>query len=321
MAGRTTGPLLGTALALFATGPLGCAGSGEWIYVPPDGWDARADDGGTVEGIEDVPPDDDDAPEDVSPAETDGTGDVPCGTGSFPYGNTQEAYTAPPGARYMYIKAWGAGGNGEAMSPGCALADNGGIGGYTEAVYELVGEPPPMIVIVGGKGHADEAGTMFFGWGQDGGGGLSGVFIGPDEITPADQGKALVVAGGGGGTWPGCVAGGTGNHPEAGGQTTMMGARSTSGDETGVNGGGGGYHGGDGGGRNEPGMGGTGYVDETPPAGLRYVRHRMLWAVPGSAEAPNDEDPDYPAPDYEPALSERAGRVVIHFTCEEPPLI
>ncbi|MBN1772857.1 MAG: hypothetical protein JXB32_16420, partial [Deltaproteobacteria bacterium] len=246
--------------------------------------------------------------------------DAVCAAGSFPYGSTQEVYTAPPGARYMYIKAWGAGGNGEEMSSGCGLVDNGGMGGYTEAVYELLTAPPPFIVIVGGKGHAGAAGTMFFGWGQDGGGGLSGVFVGPEEITPTDHAKALVIAGGGGGVWPGCIAGGCGNHDDAGGRDTMLGGRSTSGDELGVNGGGGGYNGGSGGGRDEAGMGGTWCGGNDRP-GMRLVRSRKLAATPGTAVVPNSSDPDYLLAGYPAGMSEQNGWVVIHFTCEEPPLI
>jgi hypothetical protein len=310
-------------VASTALGALGCAEEGQWILVPPDGWDVPADDGGTGEAADDgsaddVAPADDGSTVDTPPV--DGEGDVACGTGDFSANETQEAYTAPVGARYMYIKAWGAGGNGEGMSAGCSLVDNGGMGGYTEAVYELLTTPPPFIVIVGGEGHAGAAGTMFFGWGQDGGGGLSGVFVGPDEITPTDQAKALVIAGGGGGVWPGCVAGGCGNDDDAGGQSTMLGGRSTSGDELGVNGGAGGYNGGTGGDRNEAGMGGTGFVDEDRP-GMRLVRHRILAATPGSAVVPNNADPDYLAAGYPAAMSETDGWVVIHFTCEEPPLI
>jgi hypothetical protein len=321
MAGRKVLRRGAAALILAAAGTLGCADDGYWIPVPADGSDVL-DDGGSTEATEDGTPAEDGTPEDVVVSDDSGEeADVPCGEGDFMPVETQEAYTAPPGARYMYIKAWGGGGNGEEMSAGCSLADNGGIGGYSEAVYELLTTPPPLVVVVGRKGNANEAGQMFFGWGQDGGGGLSGVFVGPDTITDTDQAKALVIAGGGGGVWPGCIAGGTGNNDDAGGQPTMLGGLSTSGDELGVNGGGGGYHGGTGGARDEAGMGGTGYINEAP-AGMRYVRGRMEHAVPGSNRAPNDGDVDYtPETDYSPALSENGGRVVIHFTCEEPPLI
>ena len=325
MKASRTGWLAAFGLALAGAATFGCDDGGQWILVPPDGWDARADDGGTGETVvedgtvdEDGTPPADVPPEDAPPV--DGESDAACGTGDFSYQETQEVYTAPVGARYMYIKAWGAGGNGEAMSSGCSLVDNGGMGGYSEAVYELLTSPPPFIVIVGGKGHAGAAGAMFFGWGQDGGGGLSGVFVGPDEITPTDQAKALVIAGGGGGVWPGCIAGGCGNDDDSGGETTMVGGRSTSGDELGVNGGGGGDHGGTGAGRNEAGMGGTGSVDDDR-AGMRLVRHRILAATPGSAVVPNNADPDYLAAGYPAGMSEQNGWVVIHFTCEEPPLI
>ncbi|NMC71329.1 MAG: hypothetical protein GYA57_14860 [Myxococcales bacterium] len=321
MTERTIGRLLAGALVLLAAGTLGCAGDGQWIYVPPDGWDARADDGGAGEaeaedgaageGEEDTTPPAD-TPSDDGGAEE---ADAACGTGDFSFENTQEAYTAPLGARYMYIKAWGAGANGETLD--CSFPSDGGLGGYTEAVYELLATPPPFIVIVGGPGSAGRAGAMQFGWGSDGGGGLSGVFIGPDPVGPDDQDKALVIAGGGGGAWPGCHPGGTGNHPTAaGGESSMLGGLGRSGD-IGVNGGGGGYHGGTGGARGEVGKGGTGFVDDDRP-GMRLVRHRILYSEPGSGAVPNNTDPDYLAGT---GICEAPGHVVIHFTCEEPPLI
>lgn len=324
MTASKTARLAALGLALAGAATLGCDDGGQWILVPPDGWDARADDGGAGEtAVEDGTVDEDGTPPaDVPPVDVppvDGEGDAACGTGSFAFADTQEAYTAPLGARFMYVKAWGGGANGESM--GCSFPSDGGLGGYSEAVYELLTTPPPFIVIVGGEGHAGAAGTMFFGWGQDGGGGLSGVFVGPDTITETDQAKALVVAGGGGGAWPGCHPGGTGNHPTySGGRTTMLGGRSTSGDELGVNGGGGGYFGGTGADRDEGGQGGTGFVDDDRP-GMRLVRHRILYSEPGAGAVPNNEDPDYTAADYDAGICEQPGRVVIHFTCEEPPLI
>ncbi|MBN1770949.1 MAG: hypothetical protein JXB32_06810 [Deltaproteobacteria bacterium] len=313
---RTAWRVLWTCLALGTAGWLGCADDGQWILVPPDGWEAGTDDGGAGEAVDDGAADADEAsPGDVT---SDDAGaeevDAVCGTGDFAYANTQEVYTAPLGARYMYIKAWGAGANGESL--GCSFPSDGGLGGYTEAVYELLTAPPPLIVIVGGPGSAGAAGTMQFGWGSDGGGGLSGVFVGPDVITPTDRAKALVIAGGGGGAWPGCNPGGTGNHDDAGGEDTMLGGLGRSGD-IGVNGGGGGCNGGTGGARGQVGKGGTGFVDEDR-AGMRLVRHRILASEPGAGAVPNNDDPDYPAG---VGICEAPGHVAIHFTCEEPPLI
>jgi hypothetical protein len=207
----------------------------------------------------------------------------------------------------MHVKAWGAGGNAEAE---CGGGDDGGLGGFSEAVFEVT-PGTPLIVIVGKRGRSGITGEdiVRFGFGAWGGGGLSGVFRGPELINEYDKDKALLIAGGGGSAGaPGCDPGGTGNHPDSGGMPTMMGSMGA--DE--VTGGGGGYEGGTGGERGRAGMGGSGYVD---PSALDS---RMAYGEPGSGTPPRTDDPDYEAP---AATGEQSGLVVIHFTCEEPELI
>jgi hypothetical protein len=231
---------------------------------------------------------------------------VPCAARSFHMTETQELFEAPAGALFMHIKAWGAGGNGE----GCCLPDrDGAVGGYTEAVFTA--EPGvPLVVIVGKRGRAGWNGEerRRFGFGDLGGGGLSGVFRGPEEITNEDRDRALVIAGGGGSAGaPACSPGIPGNHEEAGGQPTMQGG--PPGDDQ--NGGGGGYSGGWGGGKKTNSAGGTGYV--APEA----LEQRIVAAEIGDQLPPNAEDPDY----VDGAGQEEAsGHVVISFTCERPQL-
>jgi len=234
-----------------------------------------------------------------------------CAEFSAEYSETQELYTVPPGARYMHVKAWGAGGNEEHLPGTCpGIVDDGGLGGYSEAVFEVT-PGAQLIIIVGKLGRAgvSEEDRIRFGFGNWGGGGLSGIFMGPDFVTENDQDKALIIAGGGGGSGGDCAnPGGTGNHPESGGQTTMQG--SSGADD--VNGGGGGYYGGTGGARGAPGMGGTGYVSESA---LDYV---ILYAEPGDGVPPRTDDDDY---DGTAGGYEKNGLVVIHFVCEPPTII
>jgi hypothetical protein len=245
-------------------------------------------------------------------------GDVPCVDQDFPLTETQVDLLVPLNARYMQIKAWGAGGNGEGQ---CAPPDDdAGLGGFSGANFQVSNDANAavqpgshLVVIVGQRGRAGlgDEDVVRFGFGHWGGGGLSGVFHGPELITATDQAKAILVAGGGGGaSAPGCMFAGTGNHPDAGGMTgTMMGGAGT--DE--VNGGGGGYEGGLGGGHIEPGMGGTGFIHAAAEPGFLQDH-----ADPGSGVAPRSEDADYAD---NAGTDEQPGRVVIRFTCDAPPPI
>ncbi|MBI2896884.1 MAG: hypothetical protein HYY06_25220 [Deltaproteobacteria bacterium] len=238
-------------------------------------------------------------------SDSDADGDGGCATVEFQVTETQEQFIVPDGVRYMAVKAWGAGGNGEGVCEG----DDSGLGGFTEAAFE-VAPGTPLVVIVGKRGRAGITNeeVVRFGFGSWGGGGLSGVFRGGGPITAADGARALVIAGGGGSAGaPDCAPGGTGNAPDAGGQATMLG--STGADD--INGGGGGYSGGSGGARGEPGLGGSGFVD---PSALDSV---MLSSERGSGIAPRSDEADY---DGVAGTGEQSGLIVIHFTCEPPDI-
>ncbi len=246
---------------------------------------------------------------DVSPSDVSDAADVACPSVTFPMTETQVAFAVPDNVRYMHVKAWGAGGNDEGQ---CGKLD-GGLGGFTEAVFE-VKPGDPLIVIVGKRGRAGVTGEerARFGFGEWGGGGLSGVFMGRDLITDKDQAKALVIAGGGGSAGaPGCHPGGTGNHPTAGGMPTMQGG--TGADE--INGGAGGYFGGKGGAKGQASKGGTGYVRNVEP--MKALDSRMLYVEALAPKPPRADDPDYDGTAGTPELS---GLVVIRFTCGRPEI-
>lgn len=230
-----------------------------------------------------------------------------CGAESHLLTETQISFAVPPNVRFMHVKAWGAGGNGEGR---CDLGGNdGGIGGFTEAVFE-VAPGTPLAIIVGQRGRAGVAGEdpARFGFGAWGGGGLSGVFRGNEPIGEGDRERALIVAGGGGSAQGNadCGPGGTGNHPDAGGADSMHGGFGSNE----VTGGGGGYRGGAGGGRAAPAAGGTGFV--APEA----VDSRTLHVERGAGAPPATDDPDY---DGRAGRTESPGLVVIHYLCERPP--
>ncbi|MFH2007721.1 MAG: hypothetical protein ABI333_14140 [bacterium] len=233
-----------------------------------------------------------------------------CAEAHFPVSETEESFVVPANARYMHVKLWGAGGNAEL---GCSYYANGGRGGYSEGVFEVT-PGDALIVIVGKSGLAYMTGEdlVRFGFGHWGGGGLSGVFRGPEPITETDWDRALIIAGGGGSAGAGpnadeCVPGGPGNHPTAGGMPTMLGGPG----EDDVNGGAGGYRGGPGGARGEAGMGGTGHVDE-----VLAIDSKMAHSEPGNTPPPNITDPDY---DGVAGTTEESGLVVIRFVCTLPP--
>jgi hypothetical protein len=288
--------------------------------------DAPGDPAGDETVTEGIDHGGDDALPDVVP-DADADEEVPCLEETIPLSNTQVSYLVPGYARYMHVKVWGAGGNGEA---GCPEADypndNGGFGGFSAAVFEV--EPgTPLIIIVGGPGHASTSTIppeerMRFGWGMDGGGGLSGIFEGPDTITDADRAKALIVAGGGGGATTSrdnpCAPGKPGNIPLTDDQAmpTMMGGV---GSDEGVNGGAGGYRGGKGGTHGVSGWGGEGFVSEDA------LLHAVESASPGDPLPPRSDDVDYQAYYEETGtlagVTEVSGLIVIKFVCVIPPVI
>ena len=287
--------------------------------VPVGDTDADAVDVVTDDGpVGDTPVDDvpvEDAPVDVPVEDSTVDDDEICAEASFPYSNTQELFTVPANARYMHVKAWGAGGNEEHLPGDCpGIVDDGGLGGFSEAVFE-VSPGAELIIIVGKLGRAGDPteDRIRFGFGQWGGGGLTGIFLGPEFINENSQDKALIIAGGGGGSGGDCSnPAGTGNHPDSGGETTMLGGEGADG----VNGGGGGYEGGTGGPRGGPGMGGMGFVRTEGAYGA--IDYRMLAAEPGDGVPPKTDDTDY-ADDA--GLYEHNGRIVLHFVCEPPPLL
>jgi|GEM_PF-3370675 len=250
------------------------------------------------------------------PYETENT--TQCGDVTFELTETQETLIIPNNVKYMHVKAWGAGGN-EEHSPGTCpnIYDDAGLGGFTEAVFEIV-PGTNLIVIVGKLGRAGDPppDRVRFGFGNWGGGGLSGIFMGPDPITESSQDKAILIAGGGGGSGGDCAyPGGTGNSDDSGGQSTMQGSDGADG----VNGGGGGYHGGTGGARGKGGKGGSGFVVSNGVfPEIRVLDSRIMHSEPGVGHPPKTDDPDY---DGEAGGIEKNGRVVIHFTCEPPQLI
>jgi hypothetical protein len=277
--------------------------------------DADADAAGDAELPGDAPVDDAAADDALPEIPTDPTDDENefCAEARVEYSDTQELYIVPPGARYMHVKAWGAGGNEEHAPGDCpGIVDDGGLGGYTEAVFE-VSPGAQLIIIVGKLGRAGdtEGDKIRFGFGQWGGGGLSGIFLGPDLIDENSLEKALIIAGGGGGSGGDCDnPGGTGNSEEAGGMPSMLGGEGIDG----VNGGGGGYHGGTGAStRGAPGMGGEGFV-----AASAVGDHLILYSEPGAGVPPRTDDEDY---DGTAGVYESNGLVVIHFVCEVPPII
>lgn len=305
--------IVGVALAGLLTG---CSGDGNDTGTPAG--TATGTSSGTASGTTTT-----DIDFDASTPDGGDGGEI-CQPVDYPLSETQVDLPVPVNAHFMQVKAWGAGGNGEGQ---CTFPDDdAGLGGFSGANFRVCDdgcEITPgshLVVIVGQRGRAGlppEDDVVRFGFGVWGGGGLSGIFHGPDLITETDRDKAIIIAGGGGGaTAPGCDPAGTGNHPTAAGghPNTMIGGQ---GDEN-INGGGGGYEGGAGG-SNGPGKGGTGFIHSAAEAGSV-----MVYSEPGSRLAPRWDDPDYyfdPATDAGAGTDEQAGRLVVHFTCDTPPPI
>jgi hypothetical protein len=305
----------------ICNGPEGCpAGSvcrGDiCVPVADDGGGGEVDViDGTDNGADDssFPPDVLDSP-DVAP-------DAICATFDFPYAVTPEVVLLPANVRYMHVKVWGAGGNEEHTPATCGFED-GGMGGYSEGIFNVLPgtDLAPgtfLTVVVGQLGHAGTSDVELFrvGFSSQGGGGLSGVFLGDAPLMETDTARALIVAGGGGsaaGVTP-CIAGGYGNAAGSGGMPTMRGG---TGVEI-VTGGGGGYEGGPGALRHMSGTGGSGYVRTDL---LDDPAHQRIEASGTVGVPPRTTDPDYDL-DAGAGAEEHNGRVVIHLTCEPPPFI
>lgn len=230
------------------------------------------------------------------------------------------ALEVPSSARFLLVKAWGAGGNNDGSF--------GGPGGFSSALYEVV-DAQTLTAIVGRLGRND--GEVAFGFGARGAGGLSGLFAGPPPLEATERERAIVIAGGGGSSVRDVPpAGGAGN--DGGGMPSMAGGNATNvgpGDRNLNTGGGGGYEGGIG--RQTESTGGTGGTGIVLDAGgLRLV---SIGGVPQSIVEtsdtmfpPRQDDEDYPAcepgteaPDCDPGVGERAGFMVVRVLCEEPP--
>ncbi len=233
-----------------------------------------------------------------------------CEDVTLPFNATAAVQFVPDAVSYLHVKAWGAGGNEECG----AATGSGGVGGFTEAVFAVTpGEPLTVLVGVSTGSSVSPADQLSFGFPGGGAGGLSGVFTGADPLTAASYDRALIIAGGGGGAGNlsgNCNHGHPGNHPtNAGGQATMLGEDGSAG----INSGGGGYRGGDGGSPDTaPGKGGTGHVAASA------LDSDMAHGSAGSLTPPRAGDPDYQS---EVAMQERAGLVVMHFLCDDPPAL
>ena len=79
----------------------------------------------------------------------------------------------------------------------------------------------------------------------------------------------------------------------------------------GMNGGAGGYEGGTGGVKGGNSKGGKGSVAK------EALSSRILWSVPGSGKVPQSNDKDY---DGVAGSVEASGRIVIHFSCDQPAI-
>ena len=194
------------------------------------------------------------------------------------------AWTVPNGIKKIHIDLFGAAG-GDASGPGAPTAA-GGLGGEAAGTFSV--QPGQAFeIVVGGQGGAADAlstGAGGFNGGGDGtcaffgfcagdgagGGGASDVRSGSCAPTATcDLHARILVAGGGGGAWPGSESGfgggyfgGDGTTPGQGGSQTAGGAYGgTFGQggtrDGGAGGGGGGWYGG---GAGNGGGGGSGYI-------------------------------------------------------------
>lgn len=288
-----------------------------------DGMCVSISDGGGRDfggSLADVPPLDV-PPRDVPPRDVpDGDGATTCVDLALEFSGEPTPLEVPSSARFLLVKAWGAGGNNDGSF--------GGPGGFSSALYEVV-DPQTLTAIVGRLGRND--GEVAFGFGARGAGGLSGLFAGPPPLAAAERERAIVIAGGGGSSVRDVPpAGGAGNR--GGGMPSMAGGNATNvgpGDRNLNTGGGGGYEGGIGRQTDSTGgTGGTGIVLEA--GGLRLVSiggvSQSIVEASDTMFPPRQDDEDYPAcapgteaPDCDPGVGERAGFMVVRVLCEEPP--
>ena len=227
----------------------------------------------------------------------------------------------PATARFLLVKAWGAGGNGDS-------GFSGGPGGFSSAIYEVT-DPQDLTVVVGRLGRND--GDMAFGFGALGGGGLSGLFTGVPPLEATEFDRAILIAGGGGsaGRDEG-PNGGAGNREEgdaAQDTDSMRGGNATfpgPGDRNTNTGGGGGLRGGIGR-RNGStgGLGGRGVVQEAPGMRLHTIGGvaQSVMDTASGALPPRQDDEDYPGGDCPPGTTECNGYMVIRVLCSEPPAL
>ena len=164
---------------------------------------------------------------------------------TFTATGSDQSFIVPSGCGTLVVEAWGAGGGSGYNSR------DGGAGGYSKATV-LASAGTTYTVVVGqggirntqsGSGGSQNAyGFAGAPYGNasacavGGGGGLSGLFLGP-----ANQSNAILVAGGGGGS-SGYTYGGSGNDTVNGGGTGVLTA--SAGNSAWEGGGGGGYSGG-----------------------------------------------------------------------------
>lgn len=230
------------------------------------------------------------------------------------FGDTTYGLVVPAGVSWLHAKAWGGGGNDECDSVGSGA---GGVGGFTEAVFQVT-PGDPLSVVVGRRKlpvplTPEEQRAM--GFPGVAAGGLSGVFSGGEMVEADDMLRALIIAGGGGGAgnYQGnCEHGGTGNAGDSGGQTTTMLGE----DGTDLNSGGGGFEGGNAGANQtsipHAGFGGKGFVHSS----ARTPGVEPAFEQRGSHLPPGIDDDDWADGAGAP---ETPGLVVLRFSCSEPP--
>ncbi len=246
-----------------------------------------------------------------SSSPSDAAGDASCGAQTFTETDTQQNFVVPDNVSYMHVKAWGGGGNGES---GCDTwtDGNGGRGGYAEAVFEVT-PGTGLAVFVGHYGRSGMTGEdiIKFGFGNVGGGGLSGVFLTSDPVTATDSAEALIIAGGGGSAGAGgCLPGGNGNAPDSGGESSMQGGPPPKSGNP--NGGGGGYQGGASPtSTNGSARGGSGFIASSA------VNQAPLGFTPPGTDAPPpaSTDPEY---NGSAGTTESNGLLWLDFTCVKP---
>ena len=194
-------------------------------------------------------------------------------------------WQVPALTRYIFARAWGSGGEGQAwyisggstmfcsMFGGIYCGTDGGAGGFSEAVIPVT---PGETLLIGVGTVPNNIGSNVHNGAYAYAGGFTSVFRGS---TP------LIIAGGGGGAGQQNHAGnGGGTNPIAGnGSPSISGSYLTGGNPNG----GGGYQGGNGD-NNNGGSGGSGYVGAT---GNLYTTTATRTA--GNLNPPNNSITDY----------------------------